>query len=116
MPHKAETMFLCLLFRWICHGKCLLISGLQSQSQQKSRLACKRDGLNGGARSWCPPCPQPGYCYDEQNWLTYATNQGLQPTQSCAYPNSAGTLTSALYQYSYTYDSLDRLTSSPAGS
>ncbi len=53
------------------------------------------------------------FCYDEMDRLTWAGSTG---TPSCGGSLSAGTLTSAQYTASYTYDTLDRLTSGPLGS
>jgi RHS repeat-associated protein len=52
------------------------------------------------------------FCYDEQNRLIWAGATGTPPCQSL----TAGTLTAAQYQQSYSYDVLDRLTNGPAGS
>lgn len=57
------------------------------------------------------------FCYDEQNRLTWATSQSAAGPNGCA-SNTAGSLTGGGSQYtaSYTYDALNRLTSSPLGS
>ena len=52
------------------------------------------------------------FCYDDLDRLVWAGASGTPPCQSL----TAGTLTSAQYQQSYTYDILDRLTTGPAGS
>lgn len=54
------------------------------------------------------------FCYDEQDRLTWAGSVGTPPCTGTAI--SAGTLTSAQYTNSFTYDNLGRLTSGPAGS
>ena len=58
------------------------------------------------------------FCYDEQNRLTWATSQTATGPNGCGASNNAGTLTSqgAQFTASYTYDALNRLTSSPLGS
>jgi hypothetical protein len=50
------------------------------------------------------------FCYDAQNRLTWAGSTGTPP---CGEPLAAGTLSSANYTASYSYDTLDRLTSGP---
>ncbi len=52
------------------------------------------------------------FCYDEQNRLVWA---GATGTPSCGSSLSAGSLTSAQYTQTFTYDTLDRLTSGPTG-
>lgn len=54
------------------------------------------------------------FCYDEQNRLTWAGSTGTPPCTGN--PISAGTLTSAQYSQSFSYDTLGRLTSGPLGS
>jgi RHS repeat-associated protein len=54
------------------------------------------------------------YCYDEQNRLVWATS--ATATGPCGAANTAGTLTSAQYTQTDSYDTLDRLTSGPLGS
>jgi hypothetical protein len=54
-----------------------------------------------------------GYCYDEQNRLTWAGTSGSKP---CGGSVTAGSLTGAAYTNTFAYDTLDRLTSGPAGS
>jgi YD repeat-containing protein len=55
------------------------------------------------------------FCYDEQNRLTFATSQS--GSVQCSVSFIGGTLGgSAQYTATYTYDTLDRLTSSPVGS
>ncbi|HVU67577.1 MAG TPA: RHS repeat-associated core domain-containing protein, partial [Ktedonobacteraceae bacterium] len=51
------------------------------------------------------------FCYNEQNQLTWAGATGTPP---CG-PLSAGSLTAAQYQQSYTYDLNGRLTTGPLG-
>ncbi len=51
------------------------------------------------------------FCYDEQNRLTWAWSNGNSPCGSF----TAGTLTAAQYQQSYTYDTNGRLTSAQSG-
>ncbi len=53
------------------------------------------------------------FCYDEQNRLTWAGSAGTPPCTGTAIP--PGTLTSAQYTHTYTYDTLGRLTSGPLG-
>lgn len=52
------------------------------------------------------------FCYDEQNRLTWA---GATGTPGCGGTLTAGTLTAAQYQQSYSYDILGRMTTGPAG-
>jgi RHS repeat-associated protein len=53
------------------------------------------------------------FCYDEQNRLTWASSAtGNIP---CGGTWTAGSLTSAVYTQSFSYDTLDRLTSGPLG-
>jgi hypothetical protein len=54
------------------------------------------------------------FCYDEQNRLTWASSQSGTPP--CGGSLTAGTLTSAQYTQSFSYDNLGRLTSGPLGS
>lgn len=54
-----------------------------------------------------------GFCYDEQDRLTWAATSGTKP---CGGTVTAGTLTSAAYSQTFAYDNMDRLTSGPAGS
>ncbi len=51
------------------------------------------------------------FCYDDLDRLTWAGATGTPPCQSL----TAGTLTSAAYQQSYSYDVLDRFTNGPSG-
>jgi hypothetical protein len=53
------------------------------------------------------------FCYDDLNRLVWAGSTG---TPSCGGTLSAGTLTSAAYTATYSYDTLNRLTSGPLGS
>ncbi len=53
------------------------------------------------------------FCYDEQNRLVWAGSTG---TPSCGASLTAGSLSSANYTQTFTYDKLDRLTSGPLGS
>jgi RHS repeat-associated protein len=53
-----------------------------------------------------------GFCYDEQDRLTWAATSGAKP---CSGTVTAGTLTSAAYSQAFGYDTLNRLTSGPAG-
>lgn len=55
------------------------------------------------------------FCYDEQDRLVWATSQTATGPNNCA-SNTAGNLTAqgAQYTASYTYDALDRITSSSA--
>jgi RHS repeat-associated protein len=55
------------------------------------------------------------FCYDEQNRLTFAHADSNASPPACQIGTS-GTLTSAQYSQTFTYDVLDRLTSGPAGS
>jgi hypothetical protein len=52
------------------------------------------------------------YCYDSLNRLTWAGNNSTSPCGTI----SAGNLATAYYQQSFGYDTLDRLSSAPAGS
>jgi RHS repeat-associated protein len=54
-----------------------------------------------------------GFCYDEQDRLTWAGTSGNMP---CGGTVTAGTLTAAAYSQTFGYDNMDRLTSGPAGS
>ena len=54
------------------------------------------------------------FCYDEQNRVTWAGSVGTPPCTGTAI--STGTLTSAQYSQSYSYDTLGRLTSGSLGS
>jgi len=54
-----------------------------------------------------------GFCYDEQDRLTWAATSGTKP---CGGTVTAGTLTSAAYSQTFGYDTLNRLTSGPVGS
>lgn len=54
------------------------------------------------------------FCYDEQNRLTWAGSVGTPPCTGTAI--TPGTLTSAQYTQSFSYDTLNRLTSGPWGS
>ena len=53
------------------------------------------------------------FCYDDQHRLTWAGSAG---TPNCGASLTSGSLTSASYTQSYTYDTLDRLQSGPLGS
>lgn len=53
------------------------------------------------------------FCYDEQNQLTWAGAVGTPPCTGTAI--APGTLTSAQYSQSYSYDAFNRLTSGPLG-
>ncbi|HLV98515.1 MAG TPA: RHS repeat-associated core domain-containing protein, partial [Ktedonobacterales bacterium] len=53
------------------------------------------------------------FCYDEQNRLTWAGSVGTPPCTGTAI--TPGTLTSAEYTQSFTYDTLGRLTNGPLG-
>ncbi len=53
-----------------------------------------------------------GFCYDEQDRLTWAATSGTKP---CGGTVSAGTLSSAAYAQTFGYDNLNRLTNGPAG-
>jgi RHS repeat-associated protein len=53
------------------------------------------------------------FCYDEQNRLTWAGSVGTPPCTGV--PISTGSLTSAQYTQSFSYDNLGRLTSGPLG-
>jgi RHS repeat-associated protein len=53
-----------------------------------------------------------GFCYDEQDRLTWAGTSGSMP---CGGTVTAGTLTSAAYSQSFGYDNMNRLTSGSAG-
>ena len=53
------------------------------------------------------------FCYDEQNRLTWAGSTG---TPSCGRSLTPGSLGSAQYTQTFSYDNLDRLTSGPLGS
>jgi RHS repeat-associated core domain len=52
------------------------------------------------------------YCYDEMNRMTWAGSTGTAPCGTL----TAGTLTAANYQQNYAFDTLNRLTTGPAGS
>jgi RHS repeat-associated protein len=52
------------------------------------------------------------FCYDDLNRLTWAGSTG---TPACGGSLTAGTLTSAQFTAAYSYDPLDRLTTSPLG-
>lgn len=55
------------------------------------------------------------FCYDEQNQLTWASSaSGTVPCGGGTW--TAGSLASAGYTHTYTYDTLNRLTSGPGGS
>jgi RHS repeat-associated protein len=54
------------------------------------------------------------FCYDEQNRLTWAGSAGTTPCTGTAI--TPGTLTSAQYTQSFSYDALNRLTDGPLGS
>lgn len=51
------------------------------------------------------------FCYDEQNRLTWAGNAGTVPCPATAAPSSFA----PAYVQAYTYDTLDRLVTGPAG-
>ncbi len=53
------------------------------------------------------------FCYDDQNRLVWAGSTG---TPSCGASLTAGSLSSANYTQSFSYDTLDRLTNGPLGS
>ena len=53
------------------------------------------------------------FCYDELNRLVWAGSEG---SDSCGLPLVPGTLTSAGYAGAFTYDALNRLTSTESGS
>lgn len=53
------------------------------------------------------------FCYDEQNRLTWAGSTGTPPCTGTAI--SSGSLTSAQYTQSFSYDKMGRLTSGPQG-
>ncbi len=53
------------------------------------------------------------FCYDDQDGLVWAGSTG---TPSCGSSLTSGTLTSAQYTQTFTYDVMDRLTSGPLGS
>jgi YD repeat-containing protein len=55
------------------------------------------------------------FCHDELNRLTWATSATATGPNGCA-SNTAGTLTSAQYTQSFSYDPEDRLTAGPVGS
>jgi RHS repeat-associated protein len=52
------------------------------------------------------------FCYDAMNRMTWAGSTGTAPCGTL----TAGTLTAANYQQSYTFDTLNRLTTGPSGS
>jgi RHS repeat-associated protein len=52
------------------------------------------------------------FCYDDLDRLTWAGAEGTPPCMGL----TEGTLTSAAYQQSYSYDVLDRFTAGPSGS
>ena len=54
------------------------------------------------------------FCYDEQDRLTWAS--GAPGAIPCGGTNGTGSLTSAYYTQSFSYDSLGRLTTGPLGS
>ncbi|HEX5570137.1 MAG TPA: RHS repeat-associated core domain-containing protein, partial [Ktedonobacterales bacterium] len=58
------------------------------------------------------------FCYDAQNRLIWAGSSGTAPCGNSVTPGETGSLagTGASYSASYTYDALNRLTSSPLGS
>ncbi|HEX5159755.1 MAG TPA: hypothetical protein VFW17_21275 [Ktedonobacterales bacterium] len=53
------------------------------------------------------------FCYDDENRLVWAGSTG---TPSCGTSLTAGSLSSANYTQTFSYDTLDRLTSGPLGS
>jgi RHS repeat-associated protein len=53
------------------------------------------------------------FCYDEQDRLTWAGATGTPP---CGVSLTSGSLTSARYTHTFSYDNLGRLTSGPTGS
>ncbi len=63
-----------------------------------------------------PPGPQgtdnQTFCYDSENRLVWAGSSG---TPSCGTPLTPGTLTSAAYTQTYSYDPLNRLSTGPGG-
>ena len=80
--------------------------------------ACERVGnVTSASTTLAAGTDSQAFCYDEQNRLVWASSQTATGPTGCAASNTAGTLTSqgAPYTASYSYDALNRLTSSPLG-